>query len=241
MNTLPALLDQCARLHQHLCPRQVLGVRMGLLAGHLLGISLPQTEKRLLTIVETDGCFTDGVATATNCWVGRRTLRVVDLGKIAATFVDTQTDQSLRLIPAHDSRSLATRYASEAQSQWESYLLGYQYIPDELLFNCQFVQLDTPSAQIMSRAGVRATCERCGEEIINERERRQNGIVLCRSCAGEAYYDLTTVQVLPLLCRLPDNQVDACSPTANTFTALAGRFHPIHIPPEVLGAREDAL
>ena len=157
MNTLTDLLDQCARLHQHLCPRQVLGVRMGLLAGRLLAIPLPQTAKRLLTIMETDGCFSDGVATATNCWVGRRTLRVVDLGKIAATFVDTQTDQAIRLIPTRNSRSLATLYAPEAQSQWESYLLGYQYIPDEQLFNQQAVQLITSSAQLISRAGARVT------------------------------------------------------------------------------------
>ncbi|MBP8000799.1 MAG: TraR/DksA C4-type zinc finger protein [Chloroflexi bacterium] len=204
MNTLTDLLDQCARLHQHLCPRQVLGVRMGLLAGRLLAIPLPQTAKRLLTIMETDGCFSDGVATATNCWVGRRTLRVVDLGKIAATFVDTQTDQAIRLIPTRNSRSLATLYAPEAQSQWESYLLGYQYIPDEQLFDQQAVQLITSSAQLISRAGARVNCAQCGEEIINEREVWRNGIILCRSCAGETYYysntmtDFWACQPLPM-------------------------------------------
>jgi formylmethanofuran dehydrogenase subunit E len=45
----------------------------------------------LLTILETDGCAADGVSAATGCWVGRRTLRVEDFGKVAATFVDTQT------------------------------------------------------------------------------------------------------------------------------------------------------
>ncbi len=188
MNTFTDLLDQCARLHQHLCPRQVLGVRMGLLAGHLLDIPLPQTAKRLLTIVETDGCFSDGVATATNCWVGRRTLRVVDFGKIAATFVDTQTDRAVRLVPTRNSRSLATRYAPEGHSQWESYLVGYQHIPDELLFDQQVVQLITPAAQLISRAGARVNCAQCGEEIINEREVWRHGIILCRSCAGETYY-----------------------------------------------------
>lgn len=193
MNTLTALLDQCARLHQHLCPRQVLGVRMGLLAGRLLDISLPQTAKRLLTIVETDGCFSDGVATAANCWVGRRTLRVVDFGKIAATFVDTQTDRAVRLVPTRSSRSLAAQFAPDAQNQWESYLVGYQLMPDELLFEQQAVQLITPAAQLISRAGVRVNCAQCGEEIINEREVWRNGLALCRSCAGEAYFYRDTI------------------------------------------------
>ena len=96
---LNSLLEQSAALHRHLCPRQVLGARMGILAGQLLALELPQTNKRLLRIVETDGCFADGVSVATNCWVGRRTLRIVDFGKTAVTFVDTQTDTAVRLYP----------------------------------------------------------------------------------------------------------------------------------------------
>ena len=57
----------------------------------LLNLPLPQKDKRLLTFVETDGCFADGVSVATGCWLGRRTMRLVDYGKVAATFVDTHT------------------------------------------------------------------------------------------------------------------------------------------------------
>jgi len=42
---LQALLDQAATLHHHLCPRQVLGVRMGLYGAEVLGIDVPQTDK----------------------------------------------------------------------------------------------------------------------------------------------------------------------------------------------------
>ncbi len=97
--SLQELLQATAARHYHLCPRQVLGVRMGMLAAQLLHLDLPQTDKRLLTIVETDGCFIDGIAVATGCWVGRRTLRIEDYGKVAATFVDTQTEQAIRLTP----------------------------------------------------------------------------------------------------------------------------------------------
>ena len=78
VKSLDKLLLACAALHHHLCPRQVLGVRMGMLAGELLDLDLPQGDKRLLTIVETDGCGADGIAVATGCWVGRRTMRVED-------------------------------------------------------------------------------------------------------------------------------------------------------------------
>jgi len=187
-------LDEClaatSALHHHLCPRQVIGARMGLLAGELLGLELPQADKRLLVIVETDGCAADGIAVACNCWVGRRTLRVEDYGKVAATFVDTHTGVALRLVPQSQARQLARSYAPEARNKWEAQLLGYQRMPVGELLAAIPVQLKTPVAQIISRAGVKTLCQQCGEEILNEREVVREGHVLCRACAGEAYYTL---------------------------------------------------
>jgi formylmethanofuran dehydrogenase subunit E len=190
MTSLPELLDASAARHHHLCPKQVLGVRMGMRAGELLGLDLPQTDKRLLTIVEADGCAADGIAVATNCWVGRRTLRVADYGKVAATFVDTHTGQAVRLVPRREARQLARAFAPEARSQWEAYLLGYQRMPARDLLSAQAVQLTAPLEKIISRLGVMTVCDQCGEEIINEREVAGEGETLCRACAGEAYYRL---------------------------------------------------
>lgn len=190
MPTLTELLDLSASHHRHLCPRQILGVRMGLLAGELLELDLPQRGKRLLTIVETDGCFADGVAVATNCWVGRRTLRVEDYGKVAATFVDTETGDAYRIAPHPAVRAVAPQYAMEAHNRWEAMLVGYQRMPAAELLVAYPVELVTPAAVLVSRAGCRAVCGQCGEEIINEREVMQDGQLLCRACAGAGYYRL---------------------------------------------------
>jgi len=188
MKALQTLLDESAARHSHLCPRQVLGVRMGLYAGELLGLDLPQADKRLLVIVETDGCTVDGLAAATGCSVGRRTMRIEDYGKVAASFVDSQTGRALRLIPLPDSRREAAAYAPEANGDWQAQLLGYQHIPAEALFTVQTIELTTPVEKIISRPGAKAICEACREEINNERERILEGRVLCRACAGQAYY-----------------------------------------------------
>ena len=63
--TLKKMLTQTAAMHKHLCPRQILGVRMGIVAAQLFPLELPQKDKRLLAFVETDGCFADGVSAAT--------------------------------------------------------------------------------------------------------------------------------------------------------------------------------
>ena len=188
MEAVDELLSASAALHDHLCPRQVLGVRMGLLAGQILDLDLPQRDKRLLTIVETDGCAADGIAVATNCWVGRRTLRVEDYGKVAATFVDTQTGRAVRIVPRRDARYIAQLFAPDAGDKWEAYLLGYQRMPAEELLAVQPVELRRPVEQIISRPGKQVICDRCGEEIINEREIITAGSVLCRACSGPSYY-----------------------------------------------------
>lgn len=188
MTLFEVFLNQSAELHKHLCPRQVLGVRMGMYAGDLLGLELPQNRKRLLTIMETDGCGADGVSVATNCWVGRRTMRIEDYGKMAATFVDTRTDTAVRIFPHPGCRSKALSYAPEAKNKWESYLLGYQRMPVTELLQYQVVKLVQPVTEIISRPGVRKLCDKCGEEIINQRELVQNNVTLCKGCAGEAYY-----------------------------------------------------
>ena len=44
--------------------------------------------------------------------------------------------------------------------------------------------------EVMSRAGHRAICDHCGEEILNEREVLQGELTLCRHCAHGGYYHL---------------------------------------------------
>jgi formylmethanofuran dehydrogenase subunit E len=190
---LQAILDISAARHKHLCPRQVLGARIGLAGGAALGLALPRQDKRLLIIVETDGCFADGVEAATGCAMGHRTLRLADYGKIGATFVDVKTGTAVRLAPQLDIREKALQYAPEETKHYYAQLVGYQRMPDNELLIIQPVQLSVPVSQIVSRAGVRVNCAECGEEIINEREVMVGGRPLCAACASPAYYTLETL------------------------------------------------
>lgn len=185
---LNQLLQQAAARHSHLCPRQVLGARIGLAGGAALGLDLPRRDKRLLVIVESDGCFADGVEVATGCTVGHRTLRVEDYGKIAATFVDAQTEHAVRIAPRPDVRQRAHVYAPGEPRHYFAQLRGYQLMPDEELLAVAPVQLLRPIREIISRPGVRVNCAGCGEEIINEREIVIGGQPFCVPCARGGYY-----------------------------------------------------
>lgn len=185
---MQTFLDHASALHNHLCPRQVLGIRMGMYAAELLGLELPQSDKRLYIFVETDGCFADGVAVATGCWLGHRTMRLMDYGKVAATFVDTQTEQAFRIWPQANARQAAVCFAPNTEGHWHSQLEAYQTMPTEVLLCAAKVYLNVSMKALISRPGVREKCAVCSEEILNERQVVVNGQVLCQSCADGGYY-----------------------------------------------------
>lgn len=189
MINLQEFLDGSAQRHRdHLCPRQVLGVRMGLYAAALFALELPQTDKRLMAFVETDGCLVDGIAVATGCSVGSRTMRIIDYGKSAVTFADTLTQRAIRITPRREARARALDVMPNAPDRWHAQLAAYQTMPAEELLLAQDVQLTVSLAAIISRHGHRVVCAECGEDIINEREVCRGNQVLCRSCAGDSYY-----------------------------------------------------
>lgn len=196
-------IERSAARHSHLCPRQVLGVRIGLLAARIFDVEPGKNlGKRIFTIVESDGCFSDGVDVATGCTLGHRRLRLEDYGKIAATFIDTITGKAVRIAPRLNVREKAYAYAPDEPQRYFAQLRAYQIMPDEILLSITPVMLTTPIETIISRPGLRVICDSCGEEIINEREIRRDGLTLCRTCAGISYYQ-TALPGIPIKISLP--------------------------------------
>jgi formylmethanofuran dehydrogenase subunit E len=168
----------------------VLGVRIGLFAAELLDLDLPQVDKRLFAIVETDGCLTDGIAVATGCWWGRRTMRLIDYGKAAATFIDTQNERAIRISPARTARLRSALYAPNIPDPWQAQLLAYQVMPTAELLEAHAVTLTISLQAIISKHGGRVVCDQCGEDIINERYIQQGEKYFCYACANGAYFSM---------------------------------------------------
>jgi formylmethanofuran dehydrogenase subunit E len=74
--TFDELLAHAVAFHGHLCPGQVLGVRMAIAGCRELGFERPWTAgKRLVVFVEIDRCATDAVEALTGVSLGKRTLK----------------------------------------------------------------------------------------------------------------------------------------------------------------------
>lgn len=188
MKNLQDLLTESSRRHSHLCPRQVLGVRMALAAVNALELELPSRKKNLLVIAETDGCFVDGLEVAAGVSAGHRTLRIEDYGKVAATFVKVSSGEAIRLAPLSDVRLRAQLFVKDEPRHYFAQLHGYQLMPDQELFSFTPVTLEPTIEKIVSLPGLRVNCSVCNEEIINQREIVLQGSIYCRTCFGQGYY-----------------------------------------------------
>src|SRR5204862_8280464 len=109
VQSLEEILGECERLHGHMCAGQLLGARMALRGCRLIGIEDPRgaDRKKLIVWVEIDRCMTDAISAVTGVRLGKRSLKFVDYGKVAATFLNTDTGNAVRLVALGSSRALA--------------------------------------------------------------------------------------------------------------------------------------
>ena len=193
MKTLEEYMVLAAQNHGHMCPGQVLGLRMAMLGLKALDIDDPvKYRKRLVTYVEIDRCATDAVSLVTGCRLGKRSLKFLDFGKVAATFVDVDTQRAVRIVARDDSREKAKAMFPELAEPARQQLEAYRVMDDKDLFILKAVRVKVKPEDLPGRPRSHVTCQQCGEGINDGRERRACGRVLCRSCAGESYYEEVT-------------------------------------------------
>jgi len=190
VNSLDQYLREAESAHGHLCAGQVLGVRLAMAGLSRLGIDDPRgaDRKRLVTYVEIDRCATDAVMVVTACRLGKRALKFVDWGKMAATFVDLQSGRAIRVAAKESSKDAARRLHPEIDGKNQQQMLAYREMTDDDLFEFQNVRVELGPEDLPGYKGERIVCAKCGEGINFHRELVRDGSTLCRGCAGESYY-----------------------------------------------------
>ncbi len=185
METLEELLPKAEAAHGHMCPGQILGVRLALLGLKLLGIDDPRgaDRKRLITYVEIDRCATDAIAMVTGCRLGKRTLKFRDWGKMAATFVDLGSGRGVRIVALEESRELARKLFPHIEDKKSQQMAAYRELPDAELFLDQPVTVDVAESELPGYRAERVVCAQCGEGVNFGRFAEVRGRRLCLSCA----------------------------------------------------------
>jgi formylmethanofuran dehydrogenase subunit E len=186
------LLLECAAAHGHLCPGQVLGVRLSLLGCELLGIKEPKgaDRKKLIVFVETDRCMADAVGVVTGVRLGRRSLKFYDYGKAAATFLHLEEGRAVRLAILESARAYADEAFGQIAGKKERQMAAYKAARPADLFKVEWVKVELEEADLPGSPRSREICRNCCEGVNDLRfVREPDGGVLCRPCSlGSAYY-----------------------------------------------------
>lgn len=149
------------------CAGLVLGARLALAGAANLGIELPDRQKRLRVIVETDRCSFDAIQAVTGCSIGRGTIAVENHGKLAATFYDGTERVAIRVAVRPGLRAHVTPVgvpeATRRAVQREAYLT----MPECELFTVSGVPcVERTGRDPRDRVGQHLDCNRCGEEVL---------------------------------------------------------------------------
>jgi formylmethanofuran dehydrogenase subunit E len=191
MADFDSVLERSINIHGHLCPGQILGVKMAMFGMEQIGLPVPdagERERRLIVYVEMDRCATDAIQSVTGCSLGHRTMKFYDYGKMAATFVNLETGKAARIIAREDSREKAKKIFPERADPYEAQMQAYKIMGNEELFDIMPVRVDIPPEDMPGRPLKRIACSRCGEYVQDVRDVCRDGHVLCKACDNESYY-----------------------------------------------------
>ncbi len=151
-----------------------------------LGIDDPKgMHKNLVIFVEIDRCATDAVQAVTGCSLGKRTLKHLDYGKMAATFVNVTTGRAVRVVARDDARERAGLYAPGVEDPRKAQIAAYRAMPEAELLRLNPVVV---RPGWLDRQRIRVACQLCGEGVNYGREVVSDGLTLCRSCFAGGYY-----------------------------------------------------
>jgi formylmethanofuran dehydrogenase subunit E len=179
MSDFDVYLKKAGNFHGSICVGIALGTRISLAAMKSLGMKPGEKNKNLIVYTEIDRCMTDAVQAITGCSLGHRSLKHVDYGKFAATFVNLDTGRAVR--------GTVKEYFS-SKNTIEETLKKLAHIPDSELVTLQEVKVDIPETDLPGPSVRKAICTACGERIVDGREVTEKNRTLCRACAHGKYY-----------------------------------------------------
>ena len=187
------LMVECGKLHGHICPGQLLGVRMAVLGCQLAGIEDPRgvDRKKLFVWVEIDRCVTDAITAVTGVRLGKRSLKFLDYGKVAATFLNHSLNRAFRIVAKDEARDLADALYPSIEDKKERQMLTYRHAGASELFKVESVQIELNGFEMPGRPRRRINCAQCGEgvndgrDLVDSLNRR-----VCRACAFGSYYQI---------------------------------------------------
>ncbi len=170
------LLDRCVEYHGHFCLGQILGVRLALKGMEMIATRNP---KEMIVLIENDRCIADAIQIVTGTRIGRRSAKLVNYGKMAATFINTDSDVAYRV---------SVRHVDPNARHDKAVLRRMLHAPDVELLAWKKVAVSLKQEDLPGKPQRTVDCVRCGEKVFDGREVQDDRGALCQSCAHGGYY-----------------------------------------------------
>ena len=167
------LVAEAGKFHGHVCNGIAIGTRMKMSGLRRIGINDPKgsDRKKLMVFVEIDRCATDAIMALTGCQPGKRTMKIRDYGKMAATFINLESGMAVRVATRMKQRS------SKASDERD-----FGAITESELFSISDVTVPLRPEDLPGMPLRRVACERCGETVLDGRDVEYQGQTLCQPC-----------------------------------------------------------
>ena len=109
-------------------------------------------------------------------------------GFLAATFLNLETGQAVRVVSSEEAREIAAVYAPEIAEKYPQQQEAYTRMPDSVMFRVQQVDVNINDYDMPGPTRYKVACSRCGQVVRDRREVIKNSRPYCKPCANGAYF-----------------------------------------------------
>ena len=178
------LLKKAGDFHGDICGGIVMGTKLAIYGMETMGMTPGEKDKRLVVFTEIDRCISDAILSVTKTSLGKKSLKPMGYGKFAATFVNIDNGESIRVIDVN-----ANKEDGEDETI-EELIERIDKTPAEDLFNIQKVSVKIDKNDLPGKPLEIVTCDNCGETVMDGKHHLRGGRVYCTSCFSGSYYKL---------------------------------------------------
>ncbi len=179
-------LNRAVSFHGHLCLGQVLGVH---LAERGIEIIRTTDPNEIIVYVENDRCIADAIQIITGTRLGRRSMKLVNYGKMAATFINTRTGDAYRVWVSGKVNEMIGEINIDLHEREKQYTTILEADSDDIV-SVQRVSVNIPPWEMPGKPQRTVICLRCKEKVMDGKDVLNDEGSLCLACAGEPYYQL---------------------------------------------------
>jgi formylmethanofuran dehydrogenase subunit E len=165
----------------------VLGVHLAERGMEVIGTNDP---KKMIVYVENDRCIADAIQILTGTRLGRRSMKLMNYGKMAATFINTQTGASYRVWVSGKINEMIGKVDLPKEDKKKQYELVLQ-LPSDDVVSVQKVVVNIPPEEMPGKPKRTVICVQCGEKVMDGKDITTPEGSKCLACSQGSYYSIS--------------------------------------------------